>query len=205
MKKLGRAALWVGAFLLAFFVIKYAKQGYIATNAVESAQSDIEKMKTEAVAARPDVAPSIAFSEAAKQHSSSNLAGTTDSQKRLGVAADQFVGYYFVNTRTRAEYCAKLDVDIATFVSAFKNLHQGEYQITANEQARQKANMEWMYAQLEPTFRSSIEQGMRDLASQNSLSTRDICMLFRDKPRDMAEAFAVKDTMPALYAALHGR
>ena len=46
-----------------------------------------------------------------------------DGREKLDTAADQFLGFYLVNARTRQEYCLSLGVAIPTFVSEFDKIN----------------------------------------------------------------------------------
>lgn len=203
MKSIWQKTLWLIAFSLAFFVVKYAKEGYMA-HAIEDANVKLESVKQEAVAKRPDLAPSVAFAEAAKHNSEASLTAAGGSDKKISMAADQFVGFYYVNVKTRYEYCNKLGVDITPFVTAFKAVNAEEYRITIEEEIRQKVNIEWSISKLEPSWQSIINQAMQDASKQYKVSTKEVCEIFANNSSEIAAEMTLQKVNPALYAALHG-
>lgn len=204
MKNLGKRAAWMVAFVVAFVVVKYAKEGYMATNAFESAQVNIEKMKADAVAARPDMAPSYAFADAAKKKAETDLASSANPDTKLTKAADQFFGFYYVNVITRKEYCDKLGVDITPFITAFKAANAKEYRIASETESWKKTNPKWFMSKMEPSFRSTIDQAMLDAAKQNNVSPKEVCTSIAENGTEIAAEMTSQKMMPANYAALHG-
>lgn len=205
IKKLWLAAVWAACFLGGMVVTKFAIEGYRATKGVNSAQAELMKMKTDAVSARPDLAPSKAFIEAASKNAESTLASADTADKKLSVAAEQFFGFYFINVKTRYEYCDKLGVDISPFVNAFKAIHAQEYRIASDAVAREKYNPEWVLSKMAPSMRSIIDQTMNDAAQQYKVTPKDICTGLAEHGPESAAGLALQKLAPKIYGALHVR
>ena len=213
MKKIGKKVVWVIALVAAFGAARYVKEAYTEKNAIERVEASIDKLKGDAVAARPDLPPSEAVAVAAikqaqdqdkRAQDQDKVYSVISQDKKLLHAANQFIGFYYVNVKTRYEYCYKLGVDIAPFVTAFKTLHAEEFRIASDAHARKKVNTELMVSELEPTFWSTIDQAVLDAARQNKITPKDVCVGVAENGSALAAELSFKKMQPAGYAALHG-
>lgn len=64
------------------------------------------------------------FGENMRKKANDELDRHPDGREKLDTAANQFLGFYLVNARTRPEYCLSLGVAIPTFVSEFDKINQ---------------------------------------------------------------------------------
>ncbi len=204
MKSLGQKAIWVVAFIAVFVVVKYAKEGYVATNGIERANISFEKNKADAVATHPDMPPSIAFAEVASKNAEASLVSAGSLEKKRSVAADQFFGFYYVNVKARHEYCLKLGVDIAPFVKAFIATNAQEYRIASATEGWKNTNKEWFLSKMESVLRSTIDQAMLDAAKQQNTTPKGVCAFIAENGQDFATAMSFQKIQPASYAALRG-
>src|SRR5450432_703430 len=76
----------------------------------------------------PELPPSAVAQQEATESMARKLARQTGAE-RAGTAADNFWGFYLINTRARLDYCAGKGVDIGPFVRAFEDYHAPEVAI----------------------------------------------------------------------------
>lgn len=171
--------------------------------------NEMENFKAKAEALHPGEAPMAALHEESIKRSEDMLSGKTGEEKAQN-AADQFLGFYLMNTRIRADYCKALGVDISPFVNAFAMEHYKLHekmqaiharktpQLTADEVEGQ------LYTLLLPTSQKMVSDDMAALANKNNISETRACSVIASKGFAVASAMNVSKLNPALYYALSG-
>jgi hypothetical protein len=106
---------------------------------------------------------------------------------RAGIAAGQFLGFYFANTRSRPAFCRAHGVDIGVFVARFEQAHAAEWnQAQALLRAR-GMDVEKVWLTLEPTLRSVVTNGLGEGAGAARADPVGTCHLIAETP-DVAVA-----------------
>jgi hypothetical protein len=111
----------------------------------------------------------------------------TASEKGI-YASHFFYAAYFMNTRTRPDYCSQLGVNISSFINIYTKRHQKlldvaqKYQIDDWHKHGYAYDATKYYDLLEPSLLQYIALDMKDVASQLGISERGICDSFSKNP-----------------------
>ena len=171
------------------------------------AQDELKKVEStldQAAITHPDLPHSLAKAQEAQVIANAQLNKKNSLSEKLISASNQFSGFYYVNAVTRPKYCARLGVDITSFVNNFKLAHSEEYRISADSLALRNYTPESLGARLDSSYSSQMNQAMQDMANMNKVSTADLCASFAQNATYFVDAYSLKKISPAIYAALHG-
>jgi hypothetical protein len=162
----------------------------------------LEQKADAAVSQQPGLSKADALQREAVQETSTMLAGKTGSD-RVAFAASVYFGFWSVNMRTRADYCAEQGVGISAFSSAFEQLQQD---ITVKARTLYPAagiDETAAYAELEPQFRKLTDIDMQGLAKARGLSTmREACQYLQDHGAEIAHRMLFARSKPDVYDVL---
>lgn len=201
MKKI----LWVVAVVAAFVAVKEGKQWWFDARAMDkagaAANKEMDDMRAKAAAEHPDKPVALALQEEALK-----ALAKESGDKKADTAADQFIGFYMVNVRTRPDYCKALGVDISPFTNEFIAQHKDLYAKSRMIHARSpyapdKIENE-MFKQLQPTFKKTIQDDLALAAKQNNATEKDVCEAFASNGKEMAAEMHLSKLAPALYQAM---
>lgn len=174
--------------------------------AAETLNKEFDEMRARAAKEQPDRPPSYVVADEMLKKGEAKLAAATTPAKKADVAADQFIGFYFVNTKTRAAYCNTLGVDITSFVKAFAEDHAGFYQKSRQIHNRDPHGADQIeagvYKMIEPQMQQFVAEDMKEAAKQNNVTEKRICEVFAENAREIAKEFALSAVNPTLYKAM---
>ena len=110
-----------------------------------------------------------------------------ESDQRLFTAASIFWGFYFVNTKTRVDYCDERNVDLTPFVQAFTKEHARDH--SAAEAVFRKAGMDpnTLVEQVGSELRKNVDQDMIDLATNEQVPVDQTCSLLNEHAEEFAK------------------
>src|SRR5450631_4510 len=124
MKKVGLAIVVVVLFALSFAYVRHRMAPPREKPDRAKADAIAKKIAGNNMAAEgmtldrpPDQTSAVEQREATD--SMARKLATQTGAERAGTAADNFWGFYLINTRARLDYCAGKGVDIGPFVRAF--------------------------------------------------------------------------------------
>lgn len=89
----------------------------MTTRAVEKMDATVNQAIIEAKPVDGKSATDV-MAENMRKKANDELDSHPDGREKLDTAANQFLGFYLVNARTRSEYCLSLGVAIPTFVAS---------------------------------------------------------------------------------------
>jgi hypothetical protein len=161
-----------------------------------------DQMRTDAVQKHPDLPVTVAMQQEAGQRFEEKMAAAASGQKRANLAADSFWGFYFINARSRLDFCREQGVDIQSFVDAFERGHTTQVATARAIYARSQTDENWLYSQIKDQVRKVIIQDMNDMATSNGISAKEACQLIADNAEDFAREMHVSKRVPALFQAL---
>jgi hypothetical protein len=101
---------------------------------------------------------------------------------RAGIAAGEFLGFYFVNTRSRPAFCRANGVDIGAFVSQFERVHAPEWDKAQSLLRARGLDVENVWLELEPTLRSVVARGLGEGAGAARADPVGTCHLIAQTP-----------------------
>ncbi|CAN7781039.1 hypothetical protein LJR296_008005 [Cupriavidus necator] len=197
------------AFVVAFVAVKALRQesadrDAIARGAAKAEQS-MRDLQAQAANEHPDKPLGEARQIASTEVSQAELSRKS-GQAKADAAAGQFLGYYLVNVRARADYCKAQGIDIGPFVDAFKRQNAAFYAKSRAIHARGPVSPDDLetkfYEQLRPSLESTIQDNTTDFAARNNMTVAEVCQGLADKPEESAKLLDLAHLNPALYDAL---
>lgn len=201
-KKLFQLIVAIAAFFVFFFGVQYTKQYWHTDNALERAEVTMEKIKEDAVKKRPDVHPVEAFRDEAIEKSAESLANKTGDRK-LNAAADMYWGFYFVNTRSRSEFCKGHGVDISNFSKVFSDMHQNETLKARLIYAKfSKISEEQLYQKMQSLLFKTVTEDMQAISSQYKISFPQACQVLDEHAKEIVADMLISKTQPAVSNVL---
>jgi len=204
---IGKASIWVFAFLVAFFGVKAAKQYWWDSRAIESglasASKELDQMREQAVKGNPGVPVSEAFRQEAVKQSTAKLASQSGDKKQ-DTAADMYFGFLFVNTKARPEFCREYGVEIPAWTHAFEQLHTKETAQARAIYAKASVDENSLVPLLLEQWRKVISDDMTGIANTNNISIKEACQLFAERGSEFAMKMHISTVQPAVYKALMG-
>lgn len=127
---------------------------------------------------------------------------SAESTKQASSAANQFWRYFWVNTRTRFDYCKEQGVDISAFTRAFEHLHRDDVKRASAISAREGADEEKIYSLLKSEHRKVIEDDMLGIARANNTDLREVCRSLAEHGLEAADAMQLAKVNPDIHQAL---
>ncbi len=189
-----------GAVVCAIVAVKLLgaiSQPEITAQAVEKMDATITQAMTEAKLVDGKSATKV-MSENMQKKANDELAKIPDGRKKLDAAANQFLGFYLVNARTRPEYCSSLGVAIPTFVNEFDKINQRELKSARKIQATSpEPDEEKFYQLVKASMLKTITFAMKDQASQLKITEKELCQAFESSAIEVASSFRFSVLMPS--------
>lgn len=189
-----------GAIACAIVAVKLLgalSQPETTTQAVVKMDTTIPQAMTEAKPVDGKSA-SVLMGENMRRKANDELDGHPDGREKLDTAANQFLGFYLVNVRTRPEYCFSLGVAIPTFVSEFDKINQRELVSARKIQAiSPQPDEEKLYQFLKASALKTLTFQMKDQASQLKMTEKEFCQAHESSPTEIAERLRFSELMPS--------
>ncbi|MEK7888149.1 hypothetical protein AAB992_13595 [Burkholderia contaminans] len=207
--KTARKIVSIVAFFVAFMAVK-ALLGHnaredVLNRAAATADQKMQTLQTQAVQEHPDQALGDAMQQTVAKQAQSELSNKVGDAK-ADTAAGQFLGYYLVNIRARADYCKTQGVDISAFVEAFKRHNAVFYATSRTIHSRHGSPDELestLYKHMRPAMERTIRVSMTDYATRNNASVADLCRGFAESPEEAAQELDLSRMIPAVAQALN--
>lgn len=136
--------------------------------------------------------------------SNEKIATITDEAKKENSAASSFIGYYFVNKRSRVEFCSKQGVDISAFSNEFEKVNQRELILARNILKLTQVVEDNFYQQSKESFDKVIESQMQKQANEAKISTKDLCESIKANAAVMADSLRFSKLVPMQSQILIG-
>lgn len=190
------------AFIVGFLGVKYGLEYYRESQAISKATQEIEALREEARTQHPDEPEVLVVQEAAIRKAEDNIRSKGSQKKKIQTAASTFLGFYLVNYRKRAEYCEKEGVDISQFTSAFRDSHIRVYETAINAIDYSQSDLNKLYNMLDDQLQKVIDQDMKFIAEQNSISVADACKLLADSADVIVPELQFSVMQPYVYDTL---
>ena len=168
---------------------------------------ELEEMKARAAKEQPDRPAAYVVQEEVQKKGAADLAkAVSNPAKQADIAADQFVGFYFVNTKARAAYCKELGVDISPFVQAFAKEHQALYQKSRMIHNRDPHGADMIetetYKTIAPHMRQVIADETKAAAQQNNITEKQLCQALAEHAQELVPEMMLEKINPPLYQAM---
>ncbi len=199
---MGKKIVSVVIFLAVFFGIRYGMDYYQKYSNAKQLNQEITALRETAREAYPDDHESVALQKAAVKSLEENLNSKASDEEKLQTAAGSFFGFYLVNYRQRTDYCKDQGVDITSFANAFKQAHTNEFAIAEKALSTTTADLDELFATIQPQIVSVIEQDMEYIASENDMSIADACQLISDHADVLVPEMHMSVIQPAVHKVL---
>lgn len=177
-------------------------QEFSNSQAVRKSENASEQLQADAKQKHPDMPLSEAIQQERIERSTEKLASETDEVKRKTLAADMFLGFFFVNARTRPEFCSEQGVNIQPFVNAFEDAHANEIAKARSIKARASVDEKKLYTLIQPQLRKTIVQNMNDIATSEKISLKEVCQRFSENADAIVQEMQLAKVHPVLFKAL---
>jgi hypothetical protein len=201
-RKIGSAAIWVVAFVVAYVVVYTFRTWSTEDRAVRGAENTFKEVQTAAAKNNPELSPAEGMHREAVKRSTAKIESQSGDQQ-ANTAADMFWGFFFVNTRSRPQFCKELGMDISPFVEEFQRMHSAEFAKAHSIYKRDsKITSDELYVKLEPQLRKTVEIDMDSIAKREKLSILDICGIFATHGALIAKEMPLSKMQPAVHKAL---
>jgi len=125
-----------------------------------------------------------------------------NNKVRRDNAAVAFFGFYFVNTRSRVDFCNEQGTTIQLFSDAFKRNHVKELDVARSIIAESHMNEEQIYSLTKVQLRSALDADMHDIATSGGTNAKGACELIVAKAELLADTLQLSKVQPAVYQAL---
>jgi hypothetical protein len=189
-----------GAIVCAIVAVKLLgamSQPEITTQAVQEMDATINQAIIEAKPVDGKSATDVMV-ENMRKKANDELDKHPDGREKLDTAANQFLGFYLVNARTRQEYCLSLGVAIPTFVSEFDKINQRELISARKIQASSPLpDEEKFYQSVKASMLKTLTFQMKDQASQLKMTEKDFCQALESNPTEIAGRLRFSELMPS--------
>ena len=138
-------------------------------------------------------------------------------------AAQIFIGFYLVNTRARADYCAQYKIDIANFVAELERVEAAQYARAAGLLGAKGIRVDELWERAQGMMKNAVSQDMAELgrAGQGGwsmgvyaatsppeegygLAMPELCHAIAQQPISYAKRLDLRDRTPELERALMG-
>jgi hypothetical protein len=132
----------------------------------------------------------------------STLEAAKTDKKKLVAASNFFFGAYFMNTKTRAEYCATRGVKIDRFVAAHKQQNHDllvsaeRYQIEDFRDHGYTYDIDKLYKMMSSMAEKYAAQDMKDTASMLKISETEVCQSFVQDAAQWADYMDYRKRVP---------
>jgi hypothetical protein len=200
LKKIGGAL----AFFAAFSAVRVGMEKYHEHAAAQHASEIVDQIQREGARKHPDETVSEAASQEGLERSRKLLGSEADAGKRRKIAAEQFYGFYFVNMRTRPEFCREQGVDISSFTSAFEREHLAQLTKARAVLANPDLSEDAYYRLVRAMLWKAGSQDMNDMATKSAVSLKGACELVAEHGNELAERLNIANVNPDLLKALMG-
>jgi hypothetical protein len=179
----------VAAGGIGFFAVKEYKDQQFQSESLEKAservatnvEQDIKVAKSKATKEKPAM---LHLVEKQRKDLTSKLNAASTEKKKLNVAANTFMGAYFLNARNRPDYCTSLGIPINSFVRLYKQEHHQLFTIAEKIQIQDHAehgytyDIDRLYKLMSSSGDKIIVQDMKDAASAVKMSEKELCQSF---------------------------
>lgn len=129
--------------------------------------------------------------------------GAAKTEKEKSIAASNFFfGAYFLNTRSRAEYCASRGVKIESFVAAYKKTNHDlfvsaeKYQIEDLRDHGYAYDIDQLYKIMSPALEKYVVQDMEDIATMLKISESEVCQSLEQNAAQWADSMDYRKRVP---------
>lgn len=204
-KAWARRILYIAVMIATFVAFKFGslvvRDWYQSETAGDKLKEEIASIKAAATEKHPANSASDGIQMEAVERSNELLSRTAGTAKLVD-AANQYMGYYVVNTRARVEYCKSEGVEIAPFVASFGRMNEDLYRragaILSRVGQRGLDLDPKLYNTLKPQLLDMVRLGIAESAKQNSVSNAEVCRWLAEFPDAAAANLALAQLNPML-------
>lgn len=199
-----RVAVIVLVAVAAAVAVRFGLDQYQEQALVAEVDEAVDRIRERGVRRHPDLPVSEAMRREALATINERLAAEDDPVKRRVMAAGNFFGLWFMNTRQRPAWCAERGVDITPFVAAFRD-NNAEVLAAARAALQDSpVSEDRLYALMAPQLDELVARDMADIAAAHDLGPGEACRAIAASAAAVAGEMHVSRLQPAVYRVLMG-
>ena len=198
MQKIRLLTVFFMAFFGAVDGVKDQQEDSIKTEVNRT----MNELRDQAVESNPDKPKVIAIQEAAIEQAKNNVMAQESIQDKKQTAAQTFLGFYMINSKTRPEYCQKLGIEIEQFVDLFKSSHAQEM-ATANQILKLTPDQQkQIYLLISDQLNQLIDDDMQFIAKEWQVDLSGACQMLNDQANLIVPDMHLSVMQPVLHQQL---
>ncbi len=179
--------------LLAFPIVLAAGALAQTSNPVDEKVEEIDRIARQKYPELPIVE---ARKRVADEISEKTRKSLGNEGQRAEYSADEFMVYFYYNTRTRVSFCRARGVDISVFATRLTAENSAEIHQVDRIYARLGTSYEPVWQKLGPVAERQLEPDMRKFASQHKTDMHGACERLRDQSGQLAYDMSYSVTYP---------
>jgi hypothetical protein len=118
------------------------------------------------------------------------------------LAADNFFGFYFANTRARKLFCDQQGIDISNYVNIFADKHIDQYIKARSIYEKSKADEERVWEEIKDAAMQKMPDAMQKMADHFGITIEQACQLYAENAEDLANRMHYSNSFPDAYLTL---
>jgi hypothetical protein len=197
-----KVLLVIVAALIGFTAINRVIHQYRDRAIASAADAKFAQLKANAAKNSPGTPEAVAVEKEASAEIGNLMSSTTDEAKRRQNAVGVFYGFYFVNVRSRVDYCNEQGVSIQPFIDLFTQNHAKVRDMAKPILEKNGENEEKLYAAIKTQLRGMTDTDMAYIASSNKTDAKGACQIIATRAETIADKMQLSKMQPAVYRAL---
>lgn len=145
----------------------------------------LASMEEEAVRKYPNLPKSEAIARYARENAGQQLASKSGAARDAS-AAQMFYGFYYMNTRGRAEWCRRQGADLSQWQSTFSRIYAREKAAADGIFARAGQDPEKMVGMITESLAGYVDSDMREIASESNAPLDQVCPMLNQNAEQVA-------------------
>lgn len=174
----------------AFFGVRTLSREFFRERTAQGVERELDTIRDQAAKKYPGMPATDAMKAVAAERATASMASQAPEKRRKS-AADMFFGFYYLNTRSRVDYCRTRGVDLAPFADAFAAAHRTELSRATAIYANAGSDPDAIMPIVQTQLASVVEQDMKDVALGAQVPLDQSCALFNANAGFFAEKIAL--------------
>lgn len=108
------------------------------------------------------------------------LASKDTRQEKRQYALSVFMGFHFINAKSRFDYCQSRGIDITGFVDAFTSTNSFELEEGQKYISDLGLSESEYYSMLHSPLEEIVAKDMQSIAKSNGMTTQEVCVWFNE-------------------------
>jgi hypothetical protein len=202
MENLGKRLLLILVAVGAFLCVRQGLHVFQEHTTAAQVSESADQLKSDAAKHNPGVPAALAIQREGIAKADEMMKNAPDDRTRRQNAAGTFYGFYFVNTRSRVDYCKEQGSDIQPFVTIFQGNHVNELAAARAILAEIGTDEETLYTQIKPQLRDLLNTDMKFIADAGKTDAKGACELIIARADVLAGQMQLSKVQPMVERVL---